>query len=257
MRVSKQKGAVKSQSTTEEMAGSRMPASNDISGSLRERITVFLDDLRNFNEQPLLENYVDSTFMSSTYFTTEEIERLQAISIGGEALKDKLDDLVRKRAEKDGEICSSHDLRPLYERYFGFGEDDMRNFKVAKARVSWRNWRESLTSLESTGMPTSDAREALEKKIQKAREKNRNKEVERLSLLLDNTQSRRLSYRFMRGLCRYAEPTACKKPGAIAWQDLDNEDAEIIVEPRKDGRDGGYTKLRALPQTRTLLPWPR
>lgn len=69
--------------TANEMAEPRTSASDPVSGSLRERITVFLDDLQNFDEQTLLENYVDPTFMSSTYFTEQEIERLRAISIRG------------------------------------------------------------------------------------------------------------------------------------------------------------------------------
>lgn len=41
------------------MATARISVDVDnISGSLRDRIIVFLDDLQNFNESTLLENYV-------------------------------------------------------------------------------------------------------------------------------------------------------------------------------------------------------
>lgn len=167
------------------MAESKTSASDYISGSLRHRITVFLDDLQSFNEERLRQNYVDSTFMSSTYFTDDEIERLQALSIRGKTLKEKLHDLVGKRTEKDGMICSSHDLKPIYETYFGFDKADMRKTTIEEARTSWGEWRTSFTGSEPS--LKLGAREALEKRVQKARRKNRNKEVERLSLMLDNT----------------------------------------------------------------------
>lgn len=164
----------------------RMSADDYISGDLRDRITVFLDDLQNFNESTLLENYRDSTFMSSTYFTDDEIDRLQSLTIRGKPLKEKLDDIIKKRADCDGEICSSHDLKPIYERYFGFTKSDMRKPKIKNARESWSDWRTS--SVVSEAFSVSDVRETLTKKINKAKKKNRKKEVAKLEELLANTR---------------------------------------------------------------------
>lgn len=58
------------------MAVFRVSVDDTISGGLREIVMVFLDDLQKFSEAALLEKYSDSTFMSSTYFTEEEKERL-------------------------------------------------------------------------------------------------------------------------------------------------------------------------------------
>ncbi|CAM9409293.1 unnamed protein product, partial [Ectocarpus fasciculatus] len=102
---------------------------------------VFLDDLQKFNEAALLENYSDSTFMSSTYFTEEEKERLLSLAIGGKTLKETLDELFEKRALCNGDVCSSHHLRPIYERFFGFRKSDMKQKKLKRARETWCNWR--------------------------------------------------------------------------------------------------------------------
>lgn len=152
-------------------------------------MTVFLDDLQNFNEEYLLETYRDSTFMSETYFTEEEIERLQSLTIRGRTLKQTLDDLVNTRVEKDSAICSSHDLKPLYERYFGFEKVDMSKPKVKEARENWKTWRsieaKEDCSTSSRSSNVRDSRDVLSKKIEKAKKKNRNREVKRLSLLMD------------------------------------------------------------------------
>ena len=74
--------------------------------SLRERMVVFLDDLRRFNEDTLLENYTDSSFMSETYFTLGEIDMLKNRTVEKKMLRQRLDDLFEKRMEEDGMICS-------------------------------------------------------------------------------------------------------------------------------------------------------
>lgn len=158
----------------------------ELSGGLRARMTVFLDDLQNFNESTLLESYRDSRFMSATYFTDEEKEGLQAISIEGMTLRAALDDLIKKRAECGGGICSSHDLKPIYERYFGFSKSDMKKSKIKSARESWCDWK-TRTTASLAGVPACDAQDTLLKRISKAKKKSRKKEVARLEALLADT----------------------------------------------------------------------
>ena len=73
--------------------------------ALRERMVVFLDDLRKFNEDTLLENYTDSSFMSETYFTLGEIDMLKNLTVDKKMLGQCLEDLFEKRIEEDGMIC--------------------------------------------------------------------------------------------------------------------------------------------------------
>ncbi|CAN0422661.1 unnamed protein product [Ectocarpus sp. 8 AP-2014] len=108
------------------MAVSRVSVDDTISGGLRQRMMVFLDDLQKFNEAALLEKYSDSTFMSWTYFTEEEKEKLVFLTTGGKTLKEALDELFEKRALRNGEVCSPHHLKPIYERFFGFRKPDMK-----------------------------------------------------------------------------------------------------------------------------------
>ena len=81
---------------------------------LKERIIVFLYDLRKFNEGVLLQNCVDSSYMSTSYFTEIEIDELKSIEVDGKTLKSSLDDLFKSKKI----LCSSHDLYPLYVKYF-------------------------------------------------------------------------------------------------------------------------------------------
>lgn len=114
------------------------------------------------------------------------MEGLQALSIGGISLRVALDNLINKRADCGGEICSSHDLKPVYERYFGFSKSDMRKPKIKRARKSWSDWKTPTTA--SAAFSVSDAQETLLQKIDKAKKKNRKKEVARLEELLANTR---------------------------------------------------------------------
>lgn len=125
------------------MAVSGVSVDGFIDRGLRERMMVFLDDLQKFNEATLLENYTDSTFMSSTYFTEDEKDRLLSLAIRGRTLKETLDELFEKRALCDGEVCASHHLKPIYERFFGFRKSDMKENKLKRARETWCNWRRS------------------------------------------------------------------------------------------------------------------
>lgn len=163
-------------------------------GGLRDRITVFLDDLQNFNESALCEEYCeDSTFMSSTYFTVGEKEELLSRTIRGKSLRDELREVLERKAACDGEICSSHDLKPIYERYFGFCKSDMRKHTVRLARESWVQWRTSTVASEAPSTSgagrdassVSDERAALTKKLNKAKLKNRRKDVARLEKILE------------------------------------------------------------------------
>jgi len=104
---------------------------------LERRIVVFLDDIKKFNESVLLRNYIDSSFMSETYFTVEEIQNLKSMEINGISLKKALDCLFKKRHES-GNICSSHDLYPLYMKYFNVQNKSKRNIK--NCRKEWEKW---------------------------------------------------------------------------------------------------------------------
>ena len=108
--------------------------------ALRERMVVFLDDLRKFNEDTLLENYTDSSFMSETYFTLGEIDMLKNRTVGKKMLGQRLDDLFEKRIEEDGMICSSHDLYPLYCLYFDVRKTELSPSRVKYARSMWKTW---------------------------------------------------------------------------------------------------------------------
>ena len=111
-----------------------------IMSSLESRIIVFVEDLKTFNEEYLLENYVDPSYMSSTYFNPDEIHMLLDLEKNGVTLRESIDNLVAKRIQKDGAICSSHDLKPLYEKYFNLKK--YRNSKEVKnARLVWKKWR--------------------------------------------------------------------------------------------------------------------
>jgi len=108
--------------------------------ALRERMVVFLDDLRRFNEDTLLENYTDSSFMSETYFTLGEIDMLKNRTVEKKMLGQRLDDIFEKRMEEDGMICSSHDLYPLYCLYFGVRKTELSPNRVKYARSMWKTW---------------------------------------------------------------------------------------------------------------------
>ena len=108
---------------------------------IRDRMIVFVNDLKNFNEKRLLHNYTESSFMSTMYFTDIEIMTLKTISIESVTLGESLDNLMIKRQDKDGEICSSHDLCPLYERYFGITKSDYNKRVVKCATKEWRRWK--------------------------------------------------------------------------------------------------------------------
>jgi len=109
--------------------------------ALRERMVVFLDDLRRFNEDTLLENYTDSSFMSETYFTLGEIDMLKNRTVEKKMLGQRLDDLFEKRMEEDGMICSSHDLYPLYCLYFDVRKTELSPGRVKYARSMWKTWK--------------------------------------------------------------------------------------------------------------------
>ena len=108
--------------------------------ALRERMVVFLDDLRRFNEDTLLENYTDSSFMSETYFTLGEIDMLKNLTVDKKMLGKCLEDLFEKRIEEDGMICSSHDLYPLYCLYFDVRKTELSPSRVKYARSMWKTW---------------------------------------------------------------------------------------------------------------------
>ena len=112
--------------------------------ALRERMIVFLDDLRRFNEDTLLEKYTDSSFMSETYFTLGEIDMLKNITVEKKMLRQCLDDIIEKRMEEDGMICSSHDLYPLYCLYFGVRKTEMSPSRVKYARSIWKKWSKKI-----------------------------------------------------------------------------------------------------------------
>jgi len=110
---------------------------------LRQRIIVFIHDLKTFNHDILLQNYTDSSFMSKTYFTIDEIVELKSIEINGMSLDQCLNNLIEKKSSNGCNICSSHDLFPLYERYFGISKNDCNNKNIKSARCYWRLWREN------------------------------------------------------------------------------------------------------------------
>ena len=112
--------------------------------ALRERMIVFLDDLRRFNEDKLLEKYTDSSFMSETYFTLGEIDILKNLTVEKKMLRQCLDDIIEKRMEKDGMICSSHDLYPLYCLYFGVRKKELSPNGVKHARSVWKKWSKKI-----------------------------------------------------------------------------------------------------------------
>ena len=97
---------------------------------LKQRIIVFLYDLKTFNERVLLENYVDSSYMSTTYFMQDEIDELKSIEVDGKTLASALDDLFKSKSV----LCSSHDLYPLYAKYFGINLKNVSNKTVKKSR---------------------------------------------------------------------------------------------------------------------------
>lgn len=82
-----------------------------MTNSLVNRVIVFLDDLQSFNEERLYSRYRDASYMSETYFTSDEIETLKDLELNGVTLRKSLDDLITKRISVDREICSSHDLK--------------------------------------------------------------------------------------------------------------------------------------------------
>lgn len=113
-----------------------------VSPSLKSRATVFLADLKECNEEVLLERCIDSSYMGETHFTKEEIDRIKAFTVEGRTLKEELQELTAKGAEKSSEICSSRDLHALYVKYFGMSKADTNNKRhVEEAREEWASWR--------------------------------------------------------------------------------------------------------------------
>ena len=90
----------------------------------------------------LLQNYTDSSFMSKTYFTIDEIIELKLIEINGISLEQCINNIVDKKISTGFQICSSHDLCPIYERYFGISKNDCTKKNVKSATYHWSLWRE-------------------------------------------------------------------------------------------------------------------
>ena len=111
-----------------------------MNNKLEERIIVFLEDLRTFNESILLANYVDSSFMSPSYFTSNEIKELKSIKLDGISLELALDELFKSKEKNKGELCSSHDLYPLYIRYFDIKRRSLSKSNIKSYRKQWRKW---------------------------------------------------------------------------------------------------------------------
>jgi len=105
---------------------------------LQERVVVFLDDLRTFNERVLLNNCIDSSYMSTSYFTKNEIDELKSIRVDGKTLYSALDDLFKSKKV----LCSSHDLYPLYMKYFDINMKNVTKKNIKTYRKSWSVWFE-------------------------------------------------------------------------------------------------------------------
>ena len=84
-----------------------------------------------------MEKYTDSSFISETYFTPQEIQFLKTIELDGVSLNGALENLFQKRTSN---ICSSHDLYPLYFKYFGLNKKDFSNKNIKKSRREWEKW---------------------------------------------------------------------------------------------------------------------
>jgi len=72
--------------------------------------------------------------MSNTYFSDMEIRTLKNIKLGNTTLGQCIDELIETRQEKGGEICSSHDLFPVYVRYFGITKHDYTKRIIKSAK---------------------------------------------------------------------------------------------------------------------------
>ena len=120
---------------------------------LYERIIVFLHDVKTFNESVLLENYVDSSYMSTTHFLQHEIDELKSIEVDGKTLASSLDDLFKSKREF---LCSSHDLYPLYakyfHKYFNINLKNVSNQKVKKHRRVMYRYLEIQRDAESVSL---------------------------------------------------------------------------------------------------------
>ncbi|KAJ9324604.1 hypothetical protein DTO027B5_368 [Paecilomyces variotii] len=107
------------------------------------KIHIFLYDLRHFQEeasQARLDSVIDSSYLCSPYFTSEEVTQLKATklqdtkSLGAlieETLNERLERWVKKQIESgDFRVCAAHDLAPIFERAFHIKPKDLKRDRI-------------------------------------------------------------------------------------------------------------------------------
>jgi hypothetical protein len=87
---------------------------------------LFIRDLRQFGSDPKAQDRLNATgsvfFLGKPYFSEEMIGQILQLPAGSGSLDYALKDLLQRKAERgEGEeLCSSHDLAPIYEAAFGY-----------------------------------------------------------------------------------------------------------------------------------------
>ncbi|KAF2648316.1 hypothetical protein K491DRAFT_552104, partial [Lophiostoma macrostomum CBS 122681] len=85
-----------------------------------ELCKLFVHDLRKYGDNESAQARLDATesgyFLGLPYFAPYTVEKILGLPFGDKTLRDKLDALTRKKEnESSGELCTSHDLAPIFE----------------------------------------------------------------------------------------------------------------------------------------------
>ncbi|KAJ9202130.1 hypothetical protein DTO021D3_3626 [Paecilomyces variotii] len=137
------------------------------------KIHIFLYDLRHFQEeasQARLDSVIDSSYLCSPYFTSEEVTQLKATklqdtkSLGAlieETLNERLERRVKKQIESgDFRVCAAHDLAPIFERAFHIKPKDLERDRIL------------LDLIKQSGLTPSEEELKLWQEVDKKRSKH-------------------------------------------------------------------------------------
>lgn len=100
----------------------------DAPNNLWYRINTLVFDMRHFKDsnraesRDRLNSVGDSMYIGAPYFTDEEAKQIKKTALDGKTLQkviqDTMAEKLKRRKEGDYDVCTGHDLAPIFEKAF-------------------------------------------------------------------------------------------------------------------------------------------